>query len=217
MNTSTDIANHQSQIADGTGPTTKPKPKAKRSAAMSPKALKNFSWQLVQDWRRLDAASKTDYELKELADRLLALQGDLNKIACRRETREAESRDWKLGNPICWTVFMPDNLLGMKITTRTPNRIIEERVPTMMDLVGIAFLGKKSDLDRYKPQARPAHPTDYLSDLEREWHPYDWEKKYASVGARVDFVMAEWGKRFERAREQEAREREWDARNEVAA
>lgn len=182
--------------------------KGKRSKEFTPRGLKKMAARLWADWRKLDQGAWHDSQLKEISDRLQVVERDLRSLADRRDTSEAESRDRRLGYPIrtWWTVYSPDELLGTTITQRTTHRIIRQRVPTYMDLCGAAFLGGKGAFDDYKPRASAAMPGDWLDDLDRAWHPYGYEQKQASVGARVDKVMAEWGKRFEKARAREARE-----------
>lgn len=182
----------------------------------TPRQLKRRSFRMFKEWQPLDKAGERDPELKAIADKFYQAHVELHRLACRRETAEAERKDRRLGNPVLWTVFAPDPILGMKITTRTPHRVIEEQVPTLLDLFGAALFEGKKGLERYQPQARAAGPFDAYEELESQWHPWDREQRLAKVGARVDEVMAAWAKRFETARKREALEAKWQAEREAA-
>jgi len=166
----------------------------KTSKRVSLPSLRRMVGRLTNDWYRLHQAGADDTELMVLAQRFQELRGKADDLCSRRELAAAERKDRRLGYPVLWTVFAPDSVLGMMITTRTPNRLLRQQVPTWVDVIGSLLFGKKEDLDRYKEAGAAAKTRDVLTDLDAVWHGYGWNeaKHAAAVGKRVDEVMAKW-------------------------
>lgn len=165
------------------------KPKRKR---LSPDRVRKISSKLWDLWREtINAAESGQWELRELATQLEAVYRLADNNHAAMALAEAERKD-RRGGEVLWEVFTPDEILGTRIVRRTTHRIMEQRVPTFLDLAGIAFFGSKKDLDQYKPQWRAAHRYDDPwsgLNLALDHEGYRRKRGHEKLGERVAYVL----------------------------
>jgi hypothetical protein len=150
-------------------------PAPKPAKPLSAKRLKSVWWRLYKLWREVEDSEKAgaNWNLSELGRQLEAAQKLGQEVSRRAALHEAEIRDRRAGNEILFTVFVPDNILGMKIIVRTWNRMMTQRVPTEFDILAAYVMGDRSRLDNYGPQwSAVERYEDPWRDLDRALHGY---------------------------------------------